>query len=73
MSCGPNLAEAYRALGSWAATIINKDLKAGELDQLPDKMLAPPRWVVNRTTTIAQLTEAKANELLGAAQDVIKG
>ncbi len=71
MSCGPSLTEAYRALGSWAAGIINSNFTFKDLGKLQDKALARPRLVVNQAAARAQLGAAKADELIRAADDLI--
>ena len=62
MSVGPNLVEMYKALGSWAAQIVTKNLSSSQLAQLPAKTLVN-EFVVNDATAVSQFGRQEANRI----------
>jgi hypothetical protein len=66
MSCGPNLCEMYKALGSWAAYIIVHNTSGNQLSSLPAKTLVT-EFVVNHATAVAQLGAREAARIEAGA------
>jgi hypothetical protein len=71
MSVGPNLTEAYGALGSWAAAVVGNGFTKDDLHKLPNAVLGRSLLVVNTATATSQLSVTMAQKLLQAADEQI--